>query len=193
MYARIQTIASRPDNADKLARELVEIISGHPGYAGLVLLESALLTLWTTRQDAEFASQRSQAGRGPRPVTLLTDDSYEVEEDQPGPAAHRPATDGWIGFFDGPLRPDRLAAIRRAGAEQIGPALRAVPGLVRTLTMWDPGTAKFAVAHLTDSPGSLREVGETITSTRPLTGDAPAAVSGPDRIATDRVVAYEPV
>ncbi|MBO3743483.1 hypothetical protein [Actinoplanes flavus] len=193
MYARIQTTASRPDNADKLARELVEMISGHPGYAGLILLEGSLITLWTSREDAELASERSQAGRGPRPVTIQTDDIYQIEDDRPGTASGRPAAAGWIGYFDGPLNADRLAAIRRAGAERIGPALHGLPGLVRTLTLWHPGDAKFAVVHLATSADSLREIGDAIMSTRLLDGENPALLPGPDRMTTSPVVAYDTV
>ncbi|GGN31659.1 hypothetical protein FHR83_005655 [Actinoplanes campanulatus] len=193
MYARIQTTASRPDNADKLARELVEMISGHPGNAGLILLEGTLITLWTNREDAELASERSQAGRGPRPVTIQTDDIYQIEDDRPGTAAGRPATAGWIGYFDGPLNAVQLATIRRAGAERIRPALQSLPGLVRTLTLWHPGDTKFAVVHLATSADSVREIGDAVMSTRLLDGEDPALLPGPDRMATSPVVAYETV
>ena len=71
MFARLQTVAARPTD-EELAPTIADMVSGHPGFAGLALLagddgSGALVSLWLTREDAELASERSVAIRGPRP------------------------------------------------------------------------------------------------------------------------------
>ncbi|WP_328472225.1 hypothetical protein OHA21_09305 [Actinoplanes sp. NBC_00393] len=197
MYARLQTTASRPetDDPDKMIRMLTEMISAHPGYAGLVLLESddqagTLLTLWHTREDAELASERSRAAAGrPRPVELLTDDVYEVEEQVSGPATG-PAGHALVAYFDGPMSPERAALARRRGRDRISPALRQVPGLIRTWVLWHPDAVKMAIVHLTTSPGAIQDVVTAVTSV-PIGEDEDAALlTGPDRVGRHRVLAF---
>jgi hypothetical protein len=198
MYARLQTTASRPDtdDPDKLIRRLTEIISAHPGYAGLVLLETddqagTLLTLWRTRDDAELASERSRAAAGPRPVTLLVDDIYEVEEDAPGQAVTQPPAAALVGYFDGPWSPARVDAARRRWQKRIKPALEQVSGLVRTLVLWHHTAGKYAVVHLATSAAGVHEIVTAVTAL-PLSADEePALLTGPDRVETPRVLAYE--
>ncbi|MEU4419952.1 hypothetical protein AB0F81_04960 [Actinoplanes sp. NPDC024001] len=199
MYARLQTTATRPqtDNPDKHIRRLIEVVSAHPGYAGLVLLEGedqagALLTLWHTREDAELASERSRAATGPRMMELLVDDVYEVVEDIPGRAAAEPPAVALTGFFDGPLSPARAELARRRGQERIKPALAQVPGLTRTLVLWHGSASKYTVVHLATSPAGLQQVTATVMSVPLAEGDDPALLTGPDRVETHQVVAYEP-
>ena len=199
MYARLQTTASRPetDDPDKLIRRLVDMISAHPGYAGLALLErddqaGTMLTLWHTREDAELASERSRAVAGPRPVELLADDVYQVEDDWSGAAVDRPAGAALVGYFDGPLSPERVAAARRRGREKINPALRQVAGMVRSLVLWHPADRKFAVVHLATDAGVLHEIAATVTSVPVAQDEDPALLTGPDRVDLQQVLAYEP-
>jgi hypothetical protein len=199
MYARLQTTASRPetDNPDKMIRQLVEMISAHPGYAGLVLLErddqgGTLLTLWHTREDAELASERSRAAAGPRPVDLLADDVYEVEEDVPGQAAAQAPAAALVGYFDGPVSQAHVDAARRRGQERVIPALGQVSGLVRTLVIWHEAAAKYAVIHLATTAGALEEIVTVVTSLPVSPDEDPALLTGPDRVETHRVLAYEP-
>jgi hypothetical protein len=197
MFARLQTVASRPRTADRdqLVQQVVGMISGHPGFAGLAMLEredgaGTMVTLWHTREDAELASERSQAVRGPRPFTLSTDDIYEVDDDVPGTAAGEQAQAAFVGYFDGPLSPARVAAARRGGRDRIRPALQQVPGLIRTLVLWHPSDSKMAVVHLVSSVDGLQDLATAINSTRLLPDEDPSLLTGPDRVETHRVLSY---
>lgn len=197
MYARLQTVASRPPSADQdqLVDRVVGVISGHPGFAGLAMLERAdgvgtMVTLWHTREDAELASERSEAARGPRPFTLVSDDIYEVDDDVTGVAAGQRAEVAAVGYFDGPLSPARIAAARRGGRERIRPALEQVVGLIRTLVFWHPTDSKMATVHLATSADSLTSVAATINATRLLPDEDPSLLTGPDRVETHRVLSY---
>lgn len=187
-YARIQTTDNRPSGSFPLT----EIISGHPGYAGLFLLSGPaqaglLLTLWKSREDAELASSRTRDAAGPRPVDLTYDAVYEVEDDLPGSA--EPASVVFVGWFDGPLSPARIAAARRRGREVIHPALRALPGRVRSLVLWQPVEQGFVVVHLAVSAEALAAVGSTVRSLPVGADEDPALLTGPDRILQYQVVA----
>lgn len=197
MYARLQTTRTVPDVPDIEAarRQIVGMISAHPGFAGLYLLEQigtgwgTMLTLWQTREDAELASKRSEEARGPRPVTLHSDDVYEVEEDVAGMAAGEPVQAAGIVHFDGPLSPARIAAARRGFAERLRPALAKVPGLVRVIALWHPEEAKAVSVSLATSLEALDATGQAVNSTELLPGEDPALLTGPDRIEVHRVVA----
>lgn len=200
MYARFQTTTARPETGDpdKLVRSLTDMISAHPGYAGLALLErddkaGALITLWHTREDAELASERSRAAAGPRPVALQIDEIYEIDDDVPGPAAAQPAVAALVGYFDGPLSPAQVDAARRRGRERIIPVLRQSPALVRTLVLWHPTAREAVVVHLATSAGGLQEVVTTVTSVPISPEEDPALLPGPNLLEPHRVLAYEPV
>ncbi len=197
MYARLQTtrnVPSGPD-AEAMRAQVTEMISGHPGFAGLILLEQlgigwgAMVTLWQTRQDAVLASERS-AARGPRPVTLHTDDVYEVEEDWPGVAAGERPEAATALYFDGPLSAARLEAARWSSRRRILPATRDLPGRVRTLVLFDPEEVKVAIVTLATSMPALEAIGQAVMSTELLPDEDPALLTGPDRFAVCRVVGY---
>ncbi|BEL02856.1 hypothetical protein Q0Z83_010470 [Actinoplanes sichuanensis] len=187
-YARIQTTDNRPSGDFPLA----EIISGHPGYAGLLLLSGPgqtgfLLTLWKSREDAELASSRTRAAAGPPPVDLTYDAVYEVEEDLPGETG--PASVALVGWFDGPLSPARIALARRRGREVVHPALRSVPGRVRSLVLWQPSQLGFVIVHLASSSDGLAAIGATVRSLPVRPDEDPALLTGPDRLSQYQVVA----
>jgi hypothetical protein len=197
MFARLQTAAGSPrtDDQDQLIHQVTEMISAHPGFAGLAMLEDAegaatMLTLWHTREDAELASERSQAARGPRPFAMLNDDVYEVDDDVTGPASNERAAAAFVGYFDGPLSPAYIAAARRGGRDRIRPVLQQVPSLVRTLVLWHPTDSKMAVIHLATSVDGLKEVATAVTSTKLLAGEDPTLLTGPDRVQTHQVLSY---
>jgi hypothetical protein len=197
MFARLQTVAARPraDNQHQLVQQVTDMISSHPGFAGLAMLEDAegagvMLTLWHTREDAELASERSRAARGPRPFTLLSDDIYEVDDDVTGAASTQQAGAAFVGYFDGPLSPARIAAARRGGRERIRPVLQQVPSLIRTLVLWHPTDSKMVVVHLVTSVDGLQDVATAITSTELLADEDPSLLTGPDRVHTHRVLSY---
>jgi hypothetical protein len=197
MYARLQTTRNVPTgpDAEAMRTQVMEMISGHPGFAGLFLLEQvgigfgAMVTLWQTRQDAVLASERS-AARGPRPVTLHSDDVYEVEEDWPGIAAGERPEVATLLYFDGPLSAARLEAARWSGRERVLPAVRDLPGRVRSLVLFDAEEAKVALVTLATSMPALERIGQAVMNTELLPGEDPALLPGPDRFEVCRVVGY---
>jgi hypothetical protein len=151
--------------------------NGRPGTAGGYRLDqigtgsSVLLALWGRREDAGPAA-----------------DLYEVEDDWAGTAAgQRPAAASVL-YFDGPLSQARVEAARFGGRQRIRPALAAVPGLARTLTLWHAGERKVAVVTLATSMECLEAVGTAANSTELLSGEDPALLTGPDRVDILRVV-----
>jgi hypothetical protein len=194
MYARLQTVAARPTD-ENLVPMIAGLVSAHPGFAGLAMLagddgSGVLVSLWMTREDAELASERSAALRGPRPFELIRDEIYEVDADEPGSAADGEPAEAFLGEFDGPLSPARVTAARFAGAQRIGPVLRTVGGLVRALVLWHPTERRMAVLHLATSAAALEAVSKAVRSTALLPGEEPALLPGPDRVARLRVAAY---
>jgi hypothetical protein len=194
MYARLQTIATRPID-EGLVPVIADMVAGHPGFAGLAMLADDdggghMVSFWATREDAELASERSAAMRGPRPFELTRDEIYEVDADDGGPAAGEKPVVAFLGEFDGPLRPARVDAARFAGTERIGPVLREVPGLVRMTVLWHPTERRMAVMHLATSMESLQAVQQAVMSTKLLPGEDPALLPGPDRVAVLQVAAY---
>jgi hypothetical protein len=193
MFARLQTVAARPTD-EELVPRIADMVSGHPGFAGLALLGDdgvgVLVSLWSTREDAELASERSAAVRGPRPFELTRDEIYEVDADETGAADGEEPAAALLGEFDGPLSPARVDAARFAGSRRLAPVLRAVPGLVRMLVLWHPTERRMAVLHLATSTAALEAVGQAVMSTKLLPGEDPALLPGPNRIARLRVAAY---
>ena len=65
MFARLQTVAAFPrtDDRARLVTQVTGMISAHPGFAGLAMLEDdegagTMLTLWHTREDADPSTAR---------------------------------------------------------------------------------------------------------------------------------------
>lgn len=194
MFARLQTAATRPTD-ESLVPLIADTIASHSGFAGLAMLAGQdggtnMISLWLTREDAELASERSAAIRGPRPIELTRDEIFEVDADEAGAAAGQEPAVAFLGEFDGPLSPARVEAARFAGTERIAPVLRNVAGLVRVLVLWHPTERRMAVLHLATSVQALEAVGEAIMSTKLLPGEDPDLLPGPDRISMLRVAAY---
>jgi hypothetical protein len=196
MYARLQTMTNRPAD-EGMVPMIADMIAAHPGFAGLVMLagegddrSATMVSLWQTREDAELASERSAAIRGPRPFELDRDEIYEVDADEAGQAAGAEPTAAFFGEFDGPLSPGHLEAARFAGTERIGPALRTVPGLVRVVVLWHPTERRMVVVHLATSVQALHAGGEVVMSTKLLPGEDPDLLPGPDHITMMRVAGY---
>jgi len=197
MYARLQTLANRPAD-ESLVPRIVDTIASHPGFAGVAMLafddgSGGMVSLWQNREDAELASERSAAARGPRPFELTRDEIYEVDADESGRAAGEEPSVAFLGEFDGPLSPARLEAARVAGSERIGPVLRTLPGLVRLLVLWHPTERRMVVLHLATSTAVLEAVGAAVMSTKLLPGEDPELLPGPDRVTMPRVAAYRAV
>lgn len=156
MYARIQTIAQLPDTQARDVDQLVDTISGHPGFAGLYALAAAdgtgrsLVTLWDTEDDARHAADRTEDKLGPRPVELTTDLLYEVRDDFAGVSADQtPRAAGMI-WFSGPMSEEQ-AAIGRQLRRRVAPTVLAVPGFVRMLALFQPDTKEPCMLNLLTS------------------------------------------
>jgi hypothetical protein len=196
MYGRLQVVrdlSRMPDQASP-PPQLLEVIAGHPGFAGTSVMEQVgvgwgtMLTLWRSREDAEQAAERTAAALGPRPFPLHADDIYEVDDDWPGRSATEQPRAASIVYFDGPLSPAHVAAARRANRERLQPALRDLPGHVQMLTLWDPEHRKAVGICLATSVEALEAGGKAIGSTELLPGEEPALLTGPDRVEIHRVL-----
>jgi heme-degrading monooxygenase HmoA len=200
LYARLQTVSviQDPATAETAERRLIDIVSGHPGFAGLCLMEAvedtaagALLTLWRSEKDARLASERTEEARpGPRPVTLYSDRIYEVEGGFDGPdAAESPAAVVLI-YFDGPHADEWLASARYAHERRIVPVMRQVPGVVGGFALWDPVKRDSVVVTLTVSLEAMARAQKAVNSTELLPGENAALLTGPDRAVVHHVSGY---
>lgn len=113
---------------------------------------------------------------------------YEVQADVPGAAAGRAGHAVAIGYFDGPLSPARLAAGQFGYQRRIAPALAAVPGLVRTMQLWQPMASALCVVNVGVDLEALEVVGRAVNGTTLLPEEDPALLTGPDRFEIYRVL-----
>ncbi|WP_395108682.1 hypothetical protein [Actinomadura sp. SCN-SB] len=200
LYARLQTVSviQDRDEGEIAERGLMKIVPGHPGFAGLWLMEAvedtaggALLTLWRTEEDARLASARTEEKRpGPRPVSLFNDRIYEVEGRFEGPDAARPPGAAVIVYFDGAHDDDWIASARYAHDKRIVPVMRRVPGMIGGFALWSPDQRDGAVFTLAVSLEALARAEKAVNSTELLPGENPALLTGPDRAVVHRVSGY---
>jgi hypothetical protein len=202
MYARLQTVGAAkieqavPSGTDAATARgrMIETVAGHPGFAGLYALAevgtglATLLTLWDTEEDAQRAPERTAAQLGPRPMTLDSDDVYEVAEVWTGAAAGETPTDAVVLHFDGPLSQQRVDAAAFAARERIEPVLTPLPGLVGGVLLWHPERRAQVMFSLATSAGALRAMQDAVMATGLLPGEDPALLPGPDRVAAHHVV-----
>lgn len=191
MFARFQTVSS-PHTDDLGARrdELTDILRRHAGYSGAYFMVSgptamrALVTLWATEEDARAASDRTRAATGDPapPVTIHEDTVYEVTEDAPGVDAGSAATVAGIAAFDGPFSDAGKDAMVRIHGGKIIPAVRALPGTVRLLFLWDRLSRSMRGLHLATDAGPLDAARNAVDATDPAAGEDPALISPPDRV-----------
>ncbi|GAA4712471.1 YceI family protein [Phytohabitans rumicis] len=112
---------------------------------------------------------------------------YEVEQDLAGPDAGVPARAATLLEFDGPQGPARIAAARLAFHDRLAPLLRATPGCVRVLVLWQPETCAHVVVSLATSLPALAAIGQAVNTSPLLPGEDPALLPGPDRVAINEV------
>ena len=202
MYARLQCTGGplpQIDGVETKQQHVVEVISGHPGFAGLYMLDQigigrrVLLTLWTTRDEASGASARTRGELGPRPFELEVDELYEVIDDWSGPATAEESA-GAASFmqFETPMSQARFDAGQRGAKERIQPAVAKVPGAIRTLTLWDAERRALVVFAFATSMDALDAAGRTANSTELLPGEDPALLAGPTRFDVCTVVESVP-
>lgn len=178
VFARLQTISSLPpadgpDDPDARRGELTDILRRHAGYGGAYFMVSgptamrALLTLWSTEEDARAASDRTRAAAGDLPRPVIDEDVvYEVTEDEPGPAGDAEPTVAAVATFDGPFSDAGRAAMDRIHHDRVIPAVRALPGTVRLLFLWDRLSRSMRGLHLATDAGPL-DAARAPRSTRP--------------------------
>jgi hypothetical protein len=130
-----------------------------------------------------------QVGFTRRQLLALGTGTYQVVNDWAGPAAAAEPAAATIIYFDGPLSPAAFDAGQRAALDRIQPALRDQPGLVRTITLWDPAARAVAVVNLAESLAALESATRVINSTTLLPDEDPALLPGPDRGDAHRVLA----
>jgi hypothetical protein len=196
MFARLQcTSGPLPelDDADAMQRKVLDVISGHPGFAGLYMLDQigpgrrVLLTLWRSRAEAVTASSRTRTELGPRPFELDVDEIYEVIDDWSGPSsAQQPGAASFM-RFETPMNQARFDAGVRAARERIQPALAEVEGAVRTMALWDAEARQLVVFAFATSLDTLDVAGRIANSTELLPGEDPALLAGPSRYDVCRV------
>jgi hypothetical protein len=162
MYTRLAAAAATPP----------EKLAGEPGFLAAYLLEKVGLG------QPEVLSFWAQS----------TATDHEVVDDWSGPAAGKPPTAALVLHFDGPLSPAAYAAGQRAGRDRIQPALAAVPGIVRLVSLWQPQDRSVSVVNLAESMDALEAGSRAANSTTLLPGEDPALLPGPDRVEAYRVV-----
>ncbi|MEJ2860396.1 hypothetical protein [Actinomycetospora flava] len=192
MFARLQTVSSLPttDDPDAHRRALTDILRRHAGYSGAYFMVSgptamrALVTLWSTEEDARAASERTRAAAGPAapPVTIDEDTVYEVVDDEPGASADAEPAVAGLAVFDGPFSDAARATIDRVHRRDVIPAARAVPGTVRLMVLWDRLSRSMRALLLATGPAVLDTARTAIDATDPGAGEDPALVSPPDRM-----------
>lgn len=153
-------------------------LAATPGYAGGYLLERL--------GDGRHSAIAFWSVPAERP------DRFEVQVDADGAAAGRTGQALAVNYFDGPLSPARLAAGRFGYEARIAPALAAVPGLVRSLQLWQPVSAALCVVTVAVDLDALEDVGRAVNSTELLPGEDPALLTGPDRFEIHRVLSATP-
>ncbi|WP_433787323.1 hypothetical protein ACQPX6_10945 [Actinomycetospora sp. CA-101289] len=191
VFARFQTMRPVPgtDDSEAARRELSDILRRHAGYSGAYYLVSgpsalrALVTLWSTEEDARLSSERTRAasGGGPRPVTIEEDAIYEVTDDEAGAADAAAPDVADVVVFDGPLTDAARAATDRFHRGRILPAVRALPGTVRLLVLWDRLARSMRVLHLANDPATLDAVPPAVNALVLEEDEDPALLSPPDR------------
>jgi hypothetical protein len=192
MHARLQTTRAMSEPPDPAG--LFDTLAGHPGFAGVWMLEQighgrgTLVTLWHTERDAVLASERTTAAQGPRPIVLETDEVYEVDDDWPGIDGVVPTVASLV-WIDGPLGQEQVEATRFAGRERINPAVAGLPGVGRTIAMWQPATRSYVILSLAAGLDELEAGHRTIMSTELLPGEDPALLPGADRVDLHRILA----
>jgi len=192
VFARFQTIRPTPDTDGPEAgrHELTDVLRRHAGYSGAYYLVSgpsalrALVTLWSTEEDARLAPERTRAafGGGPRPVTVEEDTVYEVVDDEAGTAGDADPDVAAVVVFDGPFSDAARTAADRAHRRRILPALRSLPGTVRLVVLWDRLARSFRVLHLARGPAALDAARDTVEATELGEDEDPALLSPPDRV-----------
>src|SRR4051794_30580017 len=189
MFARLQTSRTTAS-----ADALLDPVAGRPGFAGGWLLspiaapDGAALTLWHSREDAHAVSEHPAVDRDPRSAAVAVDTLYRVEDDVPGAGIDEDAAYAQLVYFDGPRTAEWSTAVLRADRERIDPAVRDLPGAVRTLVLVGDDNAHLVVSLTTDVT-ALELARQRIMATELLPWEEPALLTGPDRINLHRVAA----
>lgn len=143
-------------------------------------MAGALLGFWD-------AGAGSTAGRRAGEVTVGAGRRYRVVTQQDGCEPAAAPTYVQLTIFDGPRDPVWTAALLRAGAERIWPAVRVVPGITGGLVCLAPDGGALVVT-LAVSVEALEAALKAVMSTELLPGEDPALLTGPDRVDVHRLL-----
>lgn len=154
--------------------------------AQLAGLSGAVVTFWTSREEAESAADRRVSG----PVTWQDSGCYEVVAMQDGVAAGQSPSYAQLTWFDGPRSPAQVAADDRAGRERIWSAVRDVAGSVGAWILRADGLGMVAIGLATNVE-TFEAIQQAIMATELLPGEDPALLNGPDRVDIHRVLFAE--
>ena len=188
MYAHVQQIMRRPDNADN-GGPAVRPGEAAPGFVGAMSLEqlggsaAVCLTMWDSEADARAA------GLGD-PLAAQRTGLYEVTAAERGRAAGTAPAHARILYFDGPRAPEQVAAEDRGGRERIWPATRHLDGLVGVYVLRAPDSGSLVIT-LATSVEAIDALQRAALSTQLVPGEDPALLGGPDVVQLHQVTDYQ--
>ena len=188
MYAHVQQIMRRPDDADH-GTLAVRPGKAAPGCVGAMDLEqlggsaAVHLTIWDSEADARAA------GLGD-PLAAQRTGRYEITAAERGRAAGTAPTHARILYFDGPRVPEQVAAEDRGGRERIWPAVRHLDGLVGIYVLRAPDSGSLVIT-LATSIEAIDALQRAALSTQLLPGEDPALLGGPDAVELHQVTDYQ--
>jgi hypothetical protein len=163
MYARLHK-STAPDLAGA-----TEVFTLHR----LAGADDLVLSLWPTFEEASADP---------------TAEWYELEGDKPGGDREAAPRIAAVVSFETPLSEPRLAAMRRANDERIGPLMVDHPGTVRSLVLWQPERRRMAVVVLAVSVEAIEDGQRQIMASKLLPGEDAALLQDPERVDLYRVV-----
>jgi hypothetical protein len=145
MFARLHTYHQPRPRDDELLGWSRDEVAGVPGLEGAVVLatengDTAALTLWDTRADAELLDERLPGAA--ESALVQTAEIYEVDEDLAGPAANAQPTTAFLGRSTGHSARRRSPLLGGPEANGSRPSSAACPDWFGSWCSGTPSTAR---------------------------------------------------